>query len=181
MAVQPRVAKVLMILLISMTAGTIVLMAMESNTPLAGPFCLSSYYRLGSVEKAIHTDIPQSQGRWDSIEVYYSQTGAGNIEQLTVLAGLPSHEDINCHFVICNGLGGADGQIQTTEKWKKQWVIMPGNNWFGDVKTIRICIVADGKDTKPSDFQVKRIEALTEELCRKFEIRLESIRYPENW
>ena len=120
MVVQPRVAKVLTALLISMTAGTIILMAMGNNTPPSGPFCLSSYYRLTPVNKAVKSDVAQTQDRWDKIEIYYSQTKAGNIKQLASLNGLGSSEEINCHFVICNGLGGGDGQIQSTEKWQRQ-------------------------------------------------------------
>ena len=114
MSNQPRVARVLAALLISMTAGAIVLMALENNPPSAGPFCLSSYYRLDPVEQAVISRAAQSPGRWNCIEIYYSGTKAGNIEQLAALSGLAAPQDINCHFVICNGLGGGDGQIQAT-------------------------------------------------------------------
>ena len=181
MSNQPRVAKVLAALLVSMTAGAIFLMALGNNPPSAGPFCLSSYYRLDPVEKAILSRAAQSPDRWNCIEIYYSGTKAGNIEQLASLAGVASSEDINCHFVICNGLGGGDGQIQPTEKWQKQWSIIPGRTWYGSSQTIRICIIADGKTTHPTDFQVRRVEALIEGLHRKFDIDSECIYYPNNW
>lgn len=178
MSNRPRVAKVLASLLVSMTTGTIVLMALGNNPPSAGPFCLSSYYQLNPVEKAISSQAAQFPGRWNRIEIYYSGTKAGNIEQLASLSGLASPEDINCHFCICNGLGGSDGQIQTTEKWQKQWSIIPGQNWYGSSQTIRICVIADGQNSRPTDFQVKRTEALVESLCRKFEIQPQYIYYP---
>ena len=106
MSNQPRVAKVLAVLMISMTAGAIVLMSLGNNPPSAGAFCLSSYYRLDSVEKALRSQVAQYPSRWSCVEIYYSDTKAGNIEQLAALAGLISPEDINCHFVVCNGLGG---------------------------------------------------------------------------
>ena len=181
MAVQPRVAKVLTALLISMTAGTIILMAMQNSPPPAGAFCLSNYYRLTPVNKALKSNVPHSQNRWNGIEIYYSQTKAGNIKQLTALAGLSNPDDINCHFVICNGLGGRNGLIQTTEKWKRQWSIIPKHDTLGSGQIIRICIIADAKDAMPTDFQVKRTEELTEEICRNFDIELDSIRFPESW
>ncbi len=113
--------------------------------------------------------------------IYYSQTKAGNIKQLSALAGLSNPEDIDCHFVICNGLGGRDGLIQTTEKWKRQWSIIASHETLDSAQTIRICIIADGTDAKPTDFQVKRAEALTEEICRRFGIELAAIGYPESW
>ncbi len=181
MSDQTRVAKVLAALLISMTTGAIVLMALGNDPPSAGPFCLSSYYRLDPVEKAICSQAAQSPGRWNCIEIYYSATKAGNIEQLASLSGLADAEDINCHFVICNGLGADDGLIQSTEKWQRQWSIIPGRTWYGSAQTIRICIIADGKTARPTDFQVKRIGALVEGLRRKFNIRPEHIYYPNDW
>ena len=178
MSNQPRVAKVLAALLVSMTAGAMVLMALGDNHPSAGLFSLSMHI---PVEKAIRSRTSQSPGRWGRIEIYYSGTKAGNIEQLASLGGLASAEDINCHFVICNGLGGGDGQIQPTEKWQRQWSIIPGRTWYGSGQTIRICVIADGKTTRPTDCQIKRTEALVEVLCRKFGIQPESIYYPGDW
>jgi len=180
---QPRVAKVLVALLVSMTAGTALLMALGDNPPSAGLFSLSRYVlnHLGSVEKAVRSRTSQSPGRWDRIEIYYSGTKAGNIEQLASLSGLAGAEDINCHFVICNGLGGSDGQIQPTEKWQRQWSIIPGRTWYGSGQTIRICVIADGKTAHPTDSQKQRTQVLVEELCRKFGIQSESVYYPSDW
>jgi len=181
MSDRPRVARVLVALLVSMTAGAIVLMALGNNPPSVGPFQLSSYYRLDPIQKAIRSQAAQSPNRWSSIEIYYSGTKAGNIEQLASLRGLASPRDINCHFCLCNGLGGSDGQIQSTEKWQRQWSIIPGRTWYGSAQTIRICVVADGKTTRPTDCQIKRTEVLVEDLCRKFEILPEYIYYPDDW
>ena len=184
MSNQPRVAKVLAALLVSMTAGAMVLMALGDNHPSAGLFSLSSYYlhnNLDPVEKAIRSRTSQSPGRWGRIEIYYSGTKAGNIEQLASLGGLASTEDINCHFVICNGLGGGDGQIQPTEKWQRQWSIISGRTWYGSGQTIRICVIADGKTAHPTDSQKRRTQVLVEELRRRFGIQPESVYYPSDW
>ena len=179
---QPRVAKVLAALLVSMTAGTVVLMALGDNPPSAGLFSLSKYVlsHLGSAEKAVRSRTSQSPGRWGRIEIYYSGTRAGNIEQLASLSGLAGPEDINCHFCLCNGLGGDDGQIQPTEKWQRQWSIIPGRTWYGSSQTIRICIIADGETARPTNLQIKRTEALVEALRRKFNIQPEYIYYPND-
>jgi hypothetical protein len=178
---QPRVVKVLAALLVSMTAGTIVLMALGNNHPSAGPFCLSSYYRLDPIEKAVCSRAVQSPGRWNRIEVYYSDTRAGNIEQMASLSGLASPEDLNCHFILCNGFGGSDGQVLATEKWQKQWSVVPGRNWYGTPQTVRICVVADSKNALPTNCQKKRVEILIEKLCRKFDIHPDAVYYPSDW
>jgi len=178
---QPRVAKVLAALLVSMTIGAVALMALGNHPPSAGPFCLSNYYRLDPIEEAVKSRYPQSPDRWNRIEIYYSGTRAGNIAQLASLNGLASPEELNCHFVVCNGLGGADGQIQTTKRWLQQWSATPGRTWYGGRQTVRICVTADGRTTAPSDYQIKRIEALVEALSRRFTITTRSVYYPSNW
>src|SRR4030042_6041238 len=103
---QTRVVKVVAALLVSMTTGATVLIALGNNPPAEGPFCLWSYYRLDPVETAIRSQACQLPDRWSRIEIYYSGTKAGNAEQLASMNGLASSEDLNCHFVICNSLGG---------------------------------------------------------------------------
>jgi len=181
MSNQPRVAKVLATLLLSMTVGAVVLMALGNNAPSAGPFCLSTYYRLDPVTKATASRVNQSPDRWQCIEVHYSGTKAGNLEQLASLSGLTNSDDLNCHFVVGNGLGDTDGHIQPTEKWQKQWSITPDQTWYGTRQTIRICLIADGVTTHPTDCQVKRTEALIESLSRKFNTPADSVFYPSDW
>lgn len=178
MASQLRVWKVLLALLVSMTLGAIILMILGNNPPSAGAFCLSTYYRLDSADKAVLSRTTPPLDRWKRIEIYYSGTRVGNIELLTSLEGQTSTKDINCHFVVCNGSGGQDGEIQSTERWQNQQPIRPSQNWFGPDETIRICVVADGKTAYPTDFQVKRVEALVETLCRKFNIPQQNVYYP---
>jgi hypothetical protein len=181
MSNQPRVAKVLAALLVSMTTGAIVLMALGSNPPTAGPWSLWTYRRLDPVKKALSSRAAQSPTRWNCVEIYYSGTKSGDIKTLASLGGLERPEDIDCHFVICNGFGGGDGYIQPTEKWQRQWPVIPSGTWYGSRQTIRICVVADGKTVRPTDCQIKRTETLVEELRKKFSVPLESIYQPKDW
>ena len=178
---QARVVKVLATLLASMTIGAIVLMALGHNPPSAGPFSLWTYQSLDPVKNAIASRAPQSPDRWNSIEIHYSGTKSGNVKQLAALNRLANPDDLNCHFCLCNGLGGSDGEIQQTEIWQKQWSAIPNQTWYGSGQTIRICIVADGKDAYPTDCQIKRMQVLVEGLCKKFRIQSDAIYYPSDW
>jgi hypothetical protein len=186
-----RETKVLVVLGISIILAAVILNALGHNPPSAGAFCLSRYYRLGSVKKAIRSHADQLPGRWSRIEIYYSGTEPGNIESAfgeASDAGADEHikpireqnekvsNRVNCHFIICNGRVGHDGQIQPTEKWQQQSLV---ENY--SKQTIRICVIVDDKAKTPTDFQIKRTETLVEELCRKFHIQPESIRYPADW
>ena len=181
MSNQPRVAKVLAALMVSMTTGAIVLMSLGNNPPSAGAFCLSSYYRLGSIDNTLSSDAGQYPDRWNGAEIYYSGTKAGNLEQLAALSGVASLEDLNFHFVVCNGLGGKNGQIFSTEKWQRQWSIIPDQTWYGTGQTVRICVIADGKEAPATDIQRKRVDALLEGLHRKFDIQTQCTYFPGNW
>jgi hypothetical protein len=174
MAQQPRVVKVLAALLISMTVGAFVLMALGNNPPSAGPFCLSAYYRLDSVDRVVQSQACQPPHRWDSIEIYFSGTKRGSLQQPAGAA------DLNCHFLIANGVGAGDGEIQTTEWWQKQWSIDPSRTWQGSGKTIRVCLIGDGTTTSPTNYQLKRLETLLEALSRKFGISANSVYLPSD-
>lgn len=175
---QLRVWKVLLVLLISMTSGAIVLMALGNHAPSEGAFCLSSYYQLKSTEDVVTSRILESEDRWSRIEVFYSNTKGGDINWLAAQSGLQNPKELNCHFVICNGYGGNDGDILATEKWQTQQSVVPLQNWYSASKTIRICVVADGKNMLPTDSQIKRTDTLVRALIRKFNITTDNILYP---
>jgi hypothetical protein len=187
MVKQPRTAKVLFSLIVSMTIGAGVLLLLEDKPLPAGAFSLASYTHLGSVEEAINTYGPESSARageskrWQSIEVFYSKTAGGNLEQVASLNGIRNSEDLNLHFLICNGRGGQDGQIQASERWKRQWSCVPGGRWYGGSRTIRVCLIADGALVPPSEFQIKRTNLLLETLCIKFNIPADEVIYPVGW
>jgi hypothetical protein len=194
MAAQSRQTKVLITLLISIVVCTIILNTLGHNPPSAGAFCLSQYYRLVPVEKLIRSREVEYPGFWKWIEIYYGERGSdglllsgidSGIEKLDSQSGISNQEDMDCHFIICNGRIGLDGQIKLTEKWKKQLPVTrtTDNNmrsaWQNE-QTIYICIVTNSNTPQPTNFQIKRADVLVEELCREFNVKPESILYPNN-
>lgn len=194
MTAQSRQTKVLVALLVSIVLCTIILNVLGHNPPSAGAFCLSQYYRLVPVEKLIRSREVQRPRYWKWIEIYNSEGGSGDrvasgsnmqVEQSGSLSNVSGQEEIDCHFIIYNGLTGHDGQIKPTEKWNRQ---LPANRPAGSNKrrvrqneqTIYISIVTNGKNAQPTNFQIKRAEVLAEDLCREFNIKSESILYPDN-
>jgi len=178
---QARVSKVLISLMASMTVGALALMALDNQSLSGGPFSLASYTNLNPIEQVALTVKPADPANWNRIEISYSRTLAGSIQQLAKLDGLTSSADLNFHFVICNGRGETDGRIQAAEKWRRQRPCLPGENWYGTGRTIRLCVIADGFKTLPTDCQLKRTAALAETLARKFDIPSQQILYPANW
>ncbi len=174
-----RTSRVIASLVACMTIGALVLMALDKQSLTAGPFSLASYTNLNPVEKIASESLISEAQHWDFVEVYYSGTTAGDINQIAKFNGLSSSEDVNFHFVVCNG--DRDGNIESTVKWGKQRAALPGQDWFGDNQTIRICVVADGVRALATDCQIQRTTDLVEELARDFNISKKKIAYPANW
>jgi hypothetical protein len=178
MSKQPRVVKVLAALLVSMTAGAVVLMVLGNNPPSAGPFCLSTYYRLGSVDHVVRSRVSQVPHRWNSIEIFFSGPATvGAIEYLAAARRAHRSADLNCHFVIGNGQQCGDGEIHATERWQEQ---RPSRSYHGSQQTIRICLIGDKRRSRATDYQLKRLEMLLEVLCRKFDVSAESVYLPQD-
>ncbi|MHC4705551.1 MAG: peptidoglycan recognition protein family protein [Planctomycetota bacterium] len=178
MSLKSREVKVLAAFMSSMTVGVLVLMALANEPPSAGAFCLSGYYDLDSIDRVISSQA-QPSVPWNQIAVFYSGTKSGNVQQLALLGSATNtnHTICPCHFVVCNGFGGADGDIQPTEQWRRQRSITTA----GEAGTIHICVVGDGQHNRPTDLQIKRAEALIAALCRQFGIEPESVGYPGDW
>jgi len=178
---QARASWVLILLVASMTLGAMVLMGLDNHSLSAGVFSLASYTDLNPIDKLSSNLVSHNFRPWNRIEVCYSNTACGNIEQLAALEGLSESTDINFHFVVCNGTGAVDGLIEATEKWRTQRPCFPGGNWYGTSQTLRICVIADGIKTMPTDSQIKRTAKLVESLRRKISISQKQISYPVNW
>jgi len=189
MTAQSRQTKVLVALLVSIIICTIILNVLGHNPPSAGAFCLSQYNRLVPVEKLVRLREVQRPRYWKWVEIYYSEGGSGSdiqVEQPGSLNSVSDKQDIDCHFIVYNGHNDLDGKIKPTEQWKRQLPVKhhPDNSmrraWQNE-QTIYICIVMDGQSTQPTNFQIKRLYVLVEELCREFNINSESVLYPHSW
>ena len=159
-------------LVASMTVGALILMALDQQRPLVGAYSLASYLRLDPVEKVAFRPITAQPAGWNRVEIYYSRTASGNAEDLAVVSHLRSTPRADFHFVVGNGRGAEDGQIQHTDSWKRQ---RTANG------IIRICVVADLYNSPATDYQIRRTTALVDALCRKFGIQTRYIRYPADW
>jgi hypothetical protein len=181
MLFQYRNTKVLVAALISIAIGAVVLKTLDSNPLPAGAFSLSEYYHLAPVEKVIPSNIAQTNLCWNSIEISYINAKAIVDNKQYSRSDLFNHNILNYHFIVWNSFVGGNGQIQSPEKWQSQLPTTPGRTWYGSEEVIHIGVIIDGKIPHPTDFQIKRTEALVEALSIRFNIPAESIYYPDNW
>lgn len=177
MGAQPREVKVLTALSASMTVGFIVMMALGDNPPPAGAFCLASYYHLEPSESVISSVPPGSLRSWKRIEV--AQVPIRTTSDRSI--GDSGTNDLTAlnvsHFLVCNGIIGGNGQIQATRMWYEQQQVEPQQGQGPQERTIRICVIISGKVNRPTDLQMKRVEALVKNLSREFRIGPDFISY----
>lgn len=176
-ATQSRVWKTLLMLLVSMTSGALILILLGDCPPSAGAFSLSIYYQLGPMAEVVQSDVEQVMGRWNRIEICYSGTRGLDAEWLASLQGRGNTKDLEYHFVVCNELGGEDGQILATPRWERQQAVRSTQTGYPSEGTIRICLVAEGRSAHTTDLQFKRVESLVETLTQRFAINDQSVFY----
>jgi hypothetical protein len=168
---QHRTFKVISALVVSMTIGAFVLMALDDQPLADGPFSLKKL----SILAPVHTDIAKGgkTTNWDGVEVYYNDDSVCDFDRLV------RSSKSQLHFAIGNSGCGKEGVIKMTGKWKSQKPcsldIEQGQ------KIIRICIINDAGNSQPSNLQVSRATTLVEKLSRVHHISSARIRYPVNW
>jgi len=163
----------------ALTIGMLVLLCMDTskdNPIVAQGYNLTSY-QVSNASLPIHfadSDVLRlargiDPARWNSIQIEYSNTRAGDVGSLALVNGCASSDELNYHFVICNAIGDtADGLIQPTFRWKQQRPCIPDKSWTGDRGTVRVCIIGSG-DSKSAK-QDKSIDNLIKGLEERFEI-----------
>jgi len=174
MASKNRTVKMWASLVASMTIGAVILMAMDHQKISGGAFSLASFQRLETVDNALKSDAGTEKLGWDSIEIIYSRTVGGSIENIALAQGTLTPADADFHFLIGNGDGASDGGIISSHRWNKQ-ISCADNS-----KTIKIVIVSDGQKVRPTDTQIKRLSKLISTLTRYYRISPKDITCPKS-
>jgi hypothetical protein len=168
-ATQPgsqRKIIVFMALLTVMTATSALLLALAPAPLTAG--AASSLFAVGSPESLdaiFQTSSPVQNGRWTYIFIHDSKSDGGNAGTLGESAG-----GLADHFVIGNGDGCGDGEVQVAQRWHRQRD--PGK--VEAVTTLRpdcisICVIGDFNRALPTGTQMLRLKQLVNALqahCR---------------
>jgi hypothetical protein len=145
-----------------------VLLLAISPAPLT-PSASASLFALDvpqSMDAVFHTVSPLQSGRWQYIFVHHSRTLEGSAQTLVGRDGLPVD-----HFVIGNGDGAIDGEIQITQRWAGQVAAAPapGLDRIGS-DCVSICLIGDFDRTAPTPTQTLRLTQLVGALQRKLQI-----------
>ena len=154
--------------LVGMVAFTSVLLLVLAPPPIK-PSNWRSLFALDapeSLDVVFQTQAPVTTGRWKYIYVHHSRTNSGDAVTLTQQTGSVDH------FVIGNGEGCIDGEIQMTQAWNHQQPITnpPIGASQMDPSCISICVVGDFDSSKPTSTQERRLERLVQTLQSRLHI-----------
>ena len=118
-----------------------------------------------------NTRQPLVVGRWRYIYVHHSATPSGNA--LTLGQETNGAGD---HFIIGNGDGCEDGEIQISQRWNHQQPALPpaGANKI-DAACISICLVGDFDQTVPTQTQLRRLSQLVSALQGQLHVGAEQV------
>ncbi|MDD4989580.1 MAG: N-acetylmuramoyl-L-alanine amidase [Candidatus Pacebacteria bacterium] len=101
------------------------------------------------------------------IVIHHSASASGNVEAFRSWHLQRGWLDVGYHFVICNGRGGADGEVQVGRSenlvGSHAGNPAPSRNRF----SVGICLVGEDSFTPA---QIKSLTAKLVELCRKYRI-----------
>jgi hypothetical protein len=143
-----------------------------------------------SLEAAFDTRVPVKQGRWKRVFIHHSQTPSGNAATLAEAASATSVGSAAGpadHFVIGNGDGCGDGEIQLGQRWNQQRPAGPiGGGGAGgpngmpttakvESDCITICLIGDFDRAFPTPAQMERLGQLVTTLQARLDINKDAV------
>jgi hypothetical protein len=150
---------------------TVLLLAM-SPAPLNNEDAARSLFAIDappSLNVLFDTQVPL-QPHWQYIYIHQSKTLGGDVSSLARDAGLGDH------FVVGNGDGCIDGEIQISQRWNQQLPAQPppGTQSVNE-RCISICMVGDFNETAPTPTQVRRLGQLVQTLQNRCHIPADGV------
>ena len=126
---------------------------------------LFAYSPSDSIDSIFRMQVAVQPGRWQYLYIHHSKTAGGN-----ALAMGSGAEGVCDHFIIGNGEGLIDGELQISQIWNhQQSAPSPSGNLRVQPNCISICLVGDFDRTPPTPMQLGRLGQLVQALqvrCR---------------
>lgn len=159
------------------TSGVLISLPFFDNIKIKKPISVSpDPYSNANFVQICHTDV--NENRWKYIVVHHSATAKGNAARFDHY-----HREkrgweygLAYHFVIGNGSFSGDGEIEVSERWKKQIHGAHTANMDCNRVAIGICLVGDFENEgTPTDNQFESLVGLIQYLSGRYNISLSDI------
>jgi hypothetical protein len=112
------------------------------------------------------TSVPIENSRWQYIYIHHSASPSGNADTLK-----GNDSMLADHFVVGNGDGCGDGEVQIGVRWKQQ--LPPGRtNGAQSIlpSCISICVVGDFNESRPTPTQQRQLVQLVTALQSRLHV-----------
>ena len=148
-------------LLAVLTLTSLLLQAM-ARSPMQ-PDAADTLFAYGtgdSIDAIFRMQVPVQPSRWQYLYIHHSKTANGNA--LTLGNG---PEGVADHFIIGNGEGLADGELQISQRWNhQQSALSPTGNLVVQPNCVSISLVGDFDRKPPTPMQLGRLGQLVQAL-----------------
>lgn len=114
---------------------------------------------------------------WKYIVIHHSATSVGSVKAFHKFHTEQGYGGIAYHFVIGNGNGMKDGEVQETFRWKEQisGTHVSVNAWDHNVFGIGICLVGNLDNSPPTKAQMVALKNLISRLKGTYSIKGKNI------
>jgi hypothetical protein len=154
---------------LTITSGLLMAVAPAPLRPGLSTTLFNSGTVRSDLAPVLQTDRPLTANRWTRILIRDSRTSSGNAQTLAhPTAG------VGDHFILCNGDGGADGEIQIASRWSNQSAALPPAGLDAiDPNCISICVIAPTGGRTPA--QLQRLQQLVDTLRQQWNIPADQV------
>ena len=119
-------------------------------------------------------DVPLTR-RWSYIVIHHSATETGSAASFDRAHKARNWDGLGYHFVIGNGTGSGDGEVETGYRWRQQERgAHAGNNEYNE-HGVGICLVGNFEQAQPSARQLASLRILVRHLQAHTRIERSSI------
>lgn len=157
--------------LVGVLALTSALLRFLAPPPLLAETTSRSTADTDLLEDVFKTSESAKPGRWKFIYIHQSLTTAGNALNIDQAGG-----ELGDHFLVGNGDGCQDGEIQIGQRWNRQSKAAPppGTDQI-DPDCISICLVGDYDHDLPTSTQLRQLAQLVHTLQGRLQIPADKV------
>jgi len=118
-------------------------------------------------------DVGGPQRAWQFIVIHHSATSTGSAARFDQWHRSKGWDELGYHFVIGNGTGSADGEVEVGSRWLSQkhgaHCKVAGHPEYNDVG-IGICLVGDFNRSPPTEAQMASLARLVRWLMQRYHV-----------
>jgi hypothetical protein len=118
-----------------------------------------------------------SEKQWKAIVIHNSATDSGNMATIDAAHRAKGWDGVGYDFVIGNGSGSSNGQIEPTFRWTGQKTgahCKTPSNWANE-NAIGICLIGNFNNTRPTAAQMAALNKLVKFLVKRYGIPVSKI------